>query len=91
LTIDRYSWGYRRNAKLSEIIPISELIKELASTVSCGGNMLLNVGPTADGRIAPIFEERLRQMGEWLDINGESIYGTRPWSHQNDTTTKDIW
>ena len=44
LTIDRYSWGFRRNARLSEILSPHDLIKELASTVSCGGNMLLNVG-----------------------------------------------
>ena len=58
---------------------------------SCGGNLLLNVGPTKDGRIIPIFEERLRQMGEWLKINGEAIYGSKPWTHQNDTLTKNIW
>lgn len=91
MTIDRYSWGYRRNARLSEILSTHELIKELASTVSCGGNVLMNIGPTSDGRIAPIFEERLRQIGEWLAVNGEAIYGSRPWSHQNDTLTPDVW
>lgn len=91
LTIDKKSWGYRRNARLSDFLTIEELIKELASTVSCGGNMLLNVGPTHDGRITPIYEERLRQMGNWLKINGQAIYGTQPWVHQNDTFTHDVW
>lgn len=53
--------------------------------------MLLNVGPTHDGIIAPIFEERLRQIGDWLKVNGEAIYSTQPWTHQNDTLTPDVW
>ena len=59
--------------------------------VSCGGNLLMNIGPTHDGRIVPIFEERLRQMGAWLRVNGEAIYGTSPWQHQNDTFTPGVW
>ena len=51
----------------------------------------MNIGPTHDGRIVPVFEERLRQMGEWLAVNGEAIYGSVPWSHQNDTLTKGVW
>jgi alpha-L-fucosidase len=58
---------------------------------SCGGNYLLNVGPTADGRIVPIFEERLLQIGKWLDINGEAIYATKPWAYQNDTYNANVW
>lgn len=58
---------------------------------SCGGNMALNVGPTKDGRITPIFEERLRQFGSWLHVNGEGVYSTVPWSHQNDTLAKNVW
>ena len=61
--------------------------------VSCGGNMLLNVGPTADGRIAPIFEERLRDVGRWLAVNGGAVYGSRPWTFQNETSAGggDVW
>ena len=58
---------------------------------SCGGNVLLNDGPTHDGRIDPIQEERLRQMGDWLKVNGEAIYNSVPWKHQNDTLTPDVW
>ena len=58
---------------------------------SCGGNLLVNVGPTKYGEIAPIYEERLRQMGQWLKINGEGIYGTKPWKYQNDSLTPNVW
>ncbi len=39
----------------------------------------------------PVFEERLRQLGAWLKVNGEAIYESRPWKHQNDTTNPDVW
>ena len=53
--------------------------------------MLMDVGPTQDGRIIPMFEERLRQLGSLLDVNGEAIYSSIPWSHQNDTLTDKEW
>lgn len=60
---------------------------------SCGGNMLMNVGPPSHGHITPIYEERLRQMGFWLGEaqNGEGVYGSKPWTCQNDTVTQDVW
>ncbi|XP_057333239.1 alpha-L-fucosidase [Microplitis mediator] len=91
MTIDKKSWGYRRNADLSQYLTTAELIKELVITVSCGGNLLMNVGPTKDGIIPPIYEERLRDIGQWLKINGEAIYYTRPFDFQNDTISKDVW
>nr|KAF6341248.1 alpha-L-fucosidase 2 [Myotis myotis] len=91
MTIDKFSWGYRRNAGIRDYLTIEELVKQLVETVSCGGNMLMNIGPTKDGTISPIFEERLRQMGTWLKVNGEAIYETNTWRSQNDTVTPDVW
>lgn len=64
---------------------------ELVTTVSCHGNILINVGPTKSGFIDPIFVERLRDLGKWLGHNGEAIYNSMPWKYQNDTKTPAIW
>lgn len=92
MTLDLESWGFRKNFKLSDVITIEQLIEEIVTTVSCGGNILINVGPTSEGKISAIFEERLRQMGEWLIYNGEAIYKTIPWTSQNDTLNDNqVW
>ncbi|XP_033222040.1 alpha-L-fucosidase-like [Belonocnema kinseyi] len=91
MTIDKVSWGFRRNANLNDYFSLKDLVKELVITVSCNGNLLMNVGPTKDGIITPIYEERLREMGAWLAKNGEAIYKTKPWIFQNDTLSGDVW
>ena len=91
MTIYHHSWDYRRNAQFKDFQSIEGIVATLVSTVSCGENMLMDVGPTQDGRIIPMFEERLRQLGSWLDVNGEAIYSSIPWSHQNDTLTDKVW
>uniref|UniRef100_A0A914GRJ3 Putative alpha-L-fucosidase n=1 Tax=Globodera rostochiensis TaxID=31243 RepID=A0A914GRJ3_GLORO len=89
LTLDKRSWGYRRYLKPSDVLSLAELISQLARTISCGGNMLLNVGPDHTGRIVPIFEQRLREFGQWVTRNTEAIYGSKAWVHQSDGPT--IW
>ncbi|XP_046360961.1 alpha-L-fucosidase-like [Haliotis rufescens] len=90
-TIDKYAWAFRRDAKIGDFNTVHALITQLVQVVSCGGNFLLNAGPTSSGMINPIFAERLLQMGQWLKVNGDAIYETRPWTTQNDTAAPDVW
>jgi alpha-L-fucosidase len=78
------SWGYSRNENEWDYHNATELIHMLIEIVSRGGNLLLNVGPTADGRIPTIMQERLLEIGDWLRVNGEAIYGTQPWRENSD-------
>ena len=79
-TIQNNTWGFDRTASIDEYLTLGDILKQFASTVAYGGNILLNVGPEADGIIPPVFQERLLQLGSWLEINGNSVYGSKPWS-----------
>lgn len=75
----------------SDVLSLEEILDNLVTTVSCGGNMLLNVGPDSDGIIPPVFQQRLASLGQWLQVNGEAIYSSKPWRCQNDTLSPDVW
>ncbi len=77
-TITEGAWGYQPNAKVK---PLAQLIHLLVGAAGRDGNLLLNVGPRPDGEIDAAQAERVREIGHWLSINGESIYDTRggPW------------
>ncbi|MEH0152660.1 alpha-L-fucosidase [Limibacter armeniacum] len=70
------SYGYNRMENIYDYDSRDELIRTLSGVVGGGGNFLLCVGPTADGRIPVIMQERLLQVGEWLQINGDAVYGS---------------
>lgn len=59
-------------------------------TIFLPDNILIAVPPAPDGTIPPIFQERLLQLGEWLKINDEAIYGSYPWSVQTDSLNEEV-
>lgn len=85
------SYGFNRAENIDDYSTSEKLVHQLIDIVSRGGNLLLNVGPTADGRIPVIMQQRLVDIGEWLKVNGESIYGTRPRSRKGQTNKKNLY
>ena len=80
-----YQWSYLPGAVVR---PSSEIIENLVHIRARGGNLLLNVGPRPDGRIAPADEDVLRDLGLWMMLYGESVRGVRPWTVTNEA---DVW
>jgi alpha-L-fucosidase len=71
------SWGYIEDLRL---VSADSIIGRLVDTVSKGGFYMLNISPTADGTIPQNQKEIMKTVGAWLAVNGEAIYGTRPWT-----------
>ena len=85
-----FSYGYNRAERLEHYHSGRELVIMLSDLVSRGGNLLLDIGPAADGTIPVIMEQRLTEIGNWLRVNGEAIYGTRPWKSTRQWSAGDV-
>jgi len=85
-----FSFGFNRAEHLKDYHTGRELVIMLVDTVSRGGNLLLDIGPNADGTIPIIMEERLHEIGSWLKINGDAIYGTKPWKNSRQWSAGEV-
>ena len=84
------SYGYNKMEKEGDYLTSKDLIRMLVDIVSKNGNLLLNVGPMPDGTIPELQKEVLLGIGQWLEINGEGIYGTHPWERAEGNTLDNL-
>ena len=88
LNIAKWSWGYVEG---QEYRSPTYVLHSLIDTVSRGGGLLLSLAPKADGTIPEPQARVLRQVGEWLSVSGESIYGTRAWNIHAEGDVHKLW
>jgi alpha-L-fucosidase len=81
------SFGYNAQETAADTLTGTQLVHLLADVVAHGGNLLINVGPDGTGHIPDLQQRPLRELGTWLDTNGDAIYATRPWTPTATTTT----
>lgn len=85
------SFGYNWAETLEHYAPTRKLVTTLVERVARGGNLLLDIGPKADGTIPLVMQERLLGIGAWLKRNGEAIYASRPWSGAADNAADGVY
>ncbi|WP_022889575.1 alpha-L-fucosidase [Agromyces italicus] len=78
------SYGYNAQEGVAQTLTPDGLVDSFVDVVSKNGNLLLNIGPKADGTVPELQASRVRALGDWLDVNGEAIYGSRYWTQAED-------
>jgi alpha-L-fucosidase len=86
-SVSKNSWGYITNHNYKEV---GSIVDDLVDIVSKNGTLLLNIGPKPDGTIPEHEQQMLREIGAWFKVNGEAIYGTRPWVIYGEGPTKVV-
>jgi alpha-L-fucosidase len=85
-----YSFGYNQNETEEHFLSVNDLVRSFVDIVSKNGNLLLNVGPKADGTIPEAQQERLEGLSAWMKVNSEAITGTEPCYKAESTTASGI-
>jgi alpha-L-fucosidase len=83
-----HSFGANRNEDLDDVLSTTELVRSFIDIVSKNGNLLIGVGPTADGSVPDWQQAPLLGLGRWLEANGEAIFDSRPWETPSTTTSE---
>lgn len=85
------SFGYNQIEDLDNYMTSDELVDLLVEKVAGGGNLLLDIGPTSDGRIPVIQQQRLIDIGSWLEVNGEAVFKSRKWKGAADNVKENVF
>ena len=84
-SVSNKSWGYIEHDTFKSP---QFIVHQLVDVVSKNGNLLMNIGPRADGTIPDEVQQVLHEVGSWLNVNGEAVYGTRPWKAYGEGPTQ---